>query len=164
MIEIVDYNDKYAEDLSRLIIRNLLEVNINDYDADILKEHEKEFSVDNLKAKLKRREKVFVALSDSKVVGTAGIEKSWKNDDGEYWILTVFVNPDYHKKGIGSRLIKAIEEYAINTIKAKILIIPASKTACEFYEKMGYVYKDGIKKLNENNVYLMQKKLINVFL
>jgi len=160
MIEIVEYKSEYAKDISQLIIRNLLEVNINDYKYEEMEEHVKKFSIDSLNEMFEKREKVFVALDNQKPVGTAGIEKSWNNADGEYWVLTVFVNPDYHKNGIGKKLIFAVEEYARNVLKAKLLIVPASKTAWKFYEKIGYIHKDGMKKLNENNVYLMQKKFV----
>ncbi len=160
MIKIVDYNIKYLSQVSELIIRNMLEVNSKDYSMEEMEKHSKKFSEENLEEVFAKRNKVFVAIEDDKVLGTAGIEKSWYNDDGEYWILSVFVNPDYHNKGIGRILIKGLEKYAVDTLNVKTLIIPASKTACGFYEKLGYEYKDGKKELNENNVYLMEKRLI----
>lgn len=65
----------------------------------------KSFTVKELGEKLGKRERVYVALKDNEVVGTAGIEKSWYSDD-EYWILTVFVKPEEHGHNIGRNLIK----------------------------------------------------------
>ena len=113
------------------------------------------YTVEKLKNTLKNRKKVFVAIKDNDVVGTAGIDVSWYNPD-EYYVLTVFVKPENHGEGIGRLLIKTIENYAIHS-NFKKLIIPASITAHEFYYKLGYRYKDNRKVLNEENMYLMEK-------
>lgn len=155
MIEIKEYTETYVEQISTIIIRNLLEVNVKDYGAKKVQEMAKDFTVEKLKNTLKNRKKVFVAIKDNKVVGTAGIDVSWYNPD-EYYVLTVFVKPENHGEGIGRLLIKTIENYAIHS-NFKKLIIPASITAHEFYYKLGYRYKDNRKVLNEENMYLMEK-------
>ena len=101
---------------------------------------------------------MFVALEDNNVIGTASLDKSWYNHDGEYWILTVFVDIAHHKQGIGKMLINEIEKFALK-IPAKKLVIPASITGCEFYHKLGYEYANGEKKLNEEQMYIMEKYL-----
>ncbi len=155
MIEIKEYNETYVEQISTIIIRNLLEINVKDYGVEKVQEIAKDFTVEKLKDTLKNRKKVFVAIKNNEVVGTAGIDVSWYNPD-EYYILTVFVKPENHGEGIGRLLIKAIEDYAIHS-NFKKLIIPASITAHEFYYKLGYRYKDNQKVLNEENMYLMEK-------
>lgn len=156
MIEIREYEEKYAEEISNIVTRNLLEVNSKDYDIDFVKKQAEEFTIAKIKENFKNRTKVFVALENNTVVGTAGIDKSWYNDDGEYWILTVFVKPENHRQGIGKNLIYKIEEYS-KEIKAKKLVVPASITACEFYHKLGYNYANGKKELNEEKMYIMEK-------
>lgn len=156
MIEIKEYEEKYAEEISDIVTRNLLEVNSKDYGIEFSKKHSEEFTVDKIKENFKSRTKVFVALENNTVVGTAGIAKSWYNNDGEYWILTVFVKPENHGQGIGKNLIYKIEECS-EEIKAKKLVIPASITACEFYHKLGYNYINGKKELNEEKMYIMEK-------
>lgn len=156
MIEIKEFEEKYAEEISNIVTRNLLEVNVKDYGIEFSKKHSEEFTVDKIKENFKSRTKVFVALESNNVVGTAGIAKSWYNDNGEYWILTVFVKPENHGQGIGKNLIYKIEEYS-EEIKAKKLVVPASITACEFYHKLGYNYANGKKELNEENMYIMEK-------
>lgn len=155
MIEIKEYDETYVEQISTIVIRNLLEVNVKDYGVEKVQEMAKDFTVEKLKDVLKNRKKVFVAIKDNEVVGTAGIDVSWYNPD-EYYILTVFVKPENHGEGIGRLLIKAIEDYAIHSNFRK-LIIPASITAHEFYYKLGYRYKDNQKVLNEDNMFLMEK-------
>lgn len=155
MFKIVGYKEKYLEQISNVIIQNLLTVNSKDYGIEKVKKMAEDFTVEKLQNSLNKRKKVFVALIDDNVVGTAGIDKSWYSDD-EYWILTVFVKPENHGQGIGKKLIEKIEEYA-TTLPVKKLIIPASITAHEFYYKLGYKYKDGKKELNDEDMYIMEK-------
>ena len=157
MLKIVEYKEKYLEQISNLIIQDLLTVNSNDYGIERVKKMAEDFTVEKLQNSLSKRKKVFVALLDNNVVGTAGIDKSWYSDD-EYWILTVFVKPENHGQGIGKKLIEKVEEYA-TTLPVKKLIIPASITAHEFYYKLGYKYKDGKKELNDEDMYIMEKNL-----
>lgn len=42
-------------------------------------------------------------------------------------------------------------------MKAKRIEIPASITACEFYRKMGYDYKEGIVTVDEEQIYRLEK-------
>ena len=158
MIEIKEYDNKYAEEMSKIIIQNLLEVNSKDYGLEFVKKSIREFTPEEIKKHFQKRIKVFVALEDYKVVGTAGLDKSWYNDDGEYYILTVFVDVAHHKQGIGRMLIMELEKFAL-TIPAKKLIIPASIAGCEFYHKLGYEYANGKKELNEEQMYIMEKYL-----
>lgn len=158
MIEIKEYENKYTEEISKIIIKNLLEINSKDYGIEYVQKSAKEFTVPEIQKNFPKRTKVFVALENNKVVGTAGLDKSWYNDDAEYWILTVFVDIAHHKQGIGKMLIQEIEKYA-HKINAKKLVIPASIFGCEFYHKLGYEYKDGKKELNKDQIYIMEKYL-----
>lgn len=70
--------------------------------------------------------------------------------------LTIFVLPELHNKGIGTAIIETLEndEYFL---RAKRIEIPASITACEFYKKMGYHYKNGIAKLDNEGLFRLEK-------
>jgi len=156
MIEIKEYEEKYVQEISDIIIKNLMEININDYGLEKVTEMSKDFEVSKLKNDLKNRTKVFVALKNGKVVGTAGLDKSWYNPDSEYWILTVFVNPENHGEHIGQLLMQAIEDFA-KTIPAKKLVVPASLTAHKFYNKLGYNYTTN--EPNDDGMYILEKNL-----
>jgi predicted N-acetyltransferase YhbS len=158
MIEIKEYEDKYAEAISKIVVQNMLEVNSKDYGLEFCQNSAKDFTTNKILEEFNKRTKAFVALENNIVVGTAGLDKSWYNDDGEYWILTVFVDIAHHKQGIGKMLIHKIEDFA-KEMKFKKLVIPASITACEFYHKLGYEYKNGKKELNEYKMYIMEKCL-----
>ena len=159
MVSIEEYQEKYLDAILELISRNIKEINSKDYGIEKTNEMAKDFSVDKLKEIFKKREKVYIALNNDEVVGTAGLDKSWYSDD-EYWILTVFVKPEYHKQGIGKKLIEKIEDFAFS-LPIKKLIVPASITAHQFYYKLGYNYKDGKKVLNDEHMYIMEKLINN---
>lgn len=157
MIEIEEYQEKDIEEISDMIIRNILEIDVKDYGMEEAKKLiDKYYTKDKLKEEFKERAKVYVAKQNGIIVGTAGIDKSWYNDNGEYWILSVFVKPENHKQGIGTKLIKRVEEYA-KEVNAKKLIIPATITGSEFYIKNGYKYAEDKKELNKENMYMMEK-------
>lgn len=157
-MEIVEFDKKYTEQISKIIIENLIEVNSKDYGLEYVKKTAQEFTPEEILNTFPKRTKVFVALENNTVVGTAGIDKSWYNDDGEYWILTVFVDVKHHKQGVGKMLIQEIEKFAL-TISAKKLVIPASIHGCEFHHKLGYDYANGKKELNKDKMYMMEKYL-----
>lgn len=157
-IKIEEYNEKYVEQMSEIITSNLLEINVKDYGIEYMQKLASHFTPSEIKANFPKRTKVFVALENDIVVGTAGFTKSRNNQEGEYWILTVFVKINYHKQGIGKMLIQEIENYA-KQINAKRLVVPASIYGCEFYHKLGYEYLNGKKELNEEQEYIMEKFL-----
>lgn len=158
MIQIREYEEMFAESISQIVTQNLLEVNSKDYGMEYAQKTAQEFTPSEIKRNFSQRTKVFVAMENDVVVGTAGLDKSWYNDDGEYYILTVFVDINHHKKGIGRLLIEEVEKYA-KQINAKRLVIPASINGCEFYHKLGYEYENNEKKLNEEKMYIMDKYL-----
>ncbi len=158
MLEIKDFENKYAEEISKIVVQNMLEINSKDYGIEFCENSAKDFTVDKVLEDFNKRTKVFVALENDDVVATASLDKSWYNDDGEYWILTVFVDIAHHKQGIGKMLIQKIEDFA-KEMNFKKLVIPSSITACEFYHKLGYEYKDGKKELNQDKMYIMEKYL-----
>lgn len=71
-------------------------------------------------------------------------------------MLTIFVLPEYHGKGIGSKIIETLEQDEL-FMRAKRIEIPASITATGFYKKFGYDHKNGIKELDEEHHYRLEK-------
>ena len=155
MLVIKEYEECYVKEISDIIIQNLIQINSKDYTKEEINKMCEKFSIERLKDTLSNRKKVYIALINNELVGTAGIDKSWYRDD-EYYILTVFVKPCYHGKGIGKKLIEAIEDFAY-TLPIKKLVIPSSIPAHKFYFKLGYKYKNNKKEVNEEGMYIMEK-------
>lgn len=159
MVEIKEYQEKYAKEMSNIIITNMYEINIKDHGKEIIDRLSKHFTEEEIKNIYPNRIKNYVAIEDNEVVGTISISNLRGDDTGtKYIILTLFVKMEKHRQGIGTMLIKKIEEYA-KSIGAKELYIPASIYGCEFYRKLGYDYLNGKKELNEDKEYTLVKYL-----
>jgi len=157
LIKIVEYDDKYAREMSKIIKTNMYEINIKDHGKDVIDRISKYFTEKEIKKQFPNRTKCFVALDNERVVGTASIDRFRGDETGtKYIILTVFVRSENHKQGIGKALIQEIEKYAVQ-IGVRELIILASVYGCEFYRKLGYDYLDGKKEQNEDKEYILVK-------
>lgn len=158
MIEIVEYKEEYAKELSEIILDNMYKINIIDHGKEVVDRISQHFTELEIKKNFPNRTKCLVALKDNKVVGTASINRHREDETGTKFILqTVFVKIEEHHQGIGKKLIKNIEDIAIN-IGCKELVIPASIYACEFYRKLGFDYLNNKKTLNEDKEYILIKK------
>ena len=157
MIEIVEYKDEYAKELSEIILSNMYKINIKEHGKDVIDKISKNFTEEEIKRNFPNRTKCLVALRDNEIVGTASIDQYRGDKTGKkYIILTVFVKIQNHHQGIGRKLIENIEDIAIN-IGCKELMIPSSVYACEFYRKFGFDYLDGKKIQNEDKEYILTK-------
>ena len=58
MIKIKEYEDKYAEEISKIVIQNLLEINSKDYGIEFCKNSTKDFTVDKVLEDFNKRTKV----------------------------------------------------------------------------------------------------------
>ena len=89
------------------------------------------------------------------IVGCGAIGPYWGKED-ESSLFTIFVLPEYQGQGIGRKIIETLEQDEF-FLRAKRVEIPASITACEFYRKMGYDYKNGIAVVDEEGLYRLEK-------
>lgn len=159
MIEIKEYQEKYAKEISNIVITNMYEINIKDHGKEIIDKLSKHFTEEEIKKNYPKRTKNYIAIEENTVVGTISIDKFRGDLTGtKYIILTVFVKIEKHHQGIGTMLIKKIEDYA-KSIGVKVLYIPASIYGCEFYRKLDYDYLNGKKELNEDKEYTLVKYL-----
>ena len=127
-----------------ILHRNFDEVNSKDYPHETIQSLKQNFSSEKILQFSKERE-MWIAENEKQIIGTASLGKF--NDD--HYALTVFVNPDYHKHGIGRKLMDTIEKRAAEN-GAPRLLVPASITGEPFYLKLGYGYLDGRKEFDED--------------
>jgi N-acetylglutamate synthase-like GNAT family acetyltransferase len=157
MIEIKEYKDKYAKDISAIVLEDLYKINIKDQGKNVIDKLAPEFSQESIRINFPKRSKCYVALEGNNIIGTASIDKFRGDDTGKkYIILTVFVKMGYQNMGIGKLLFQELDKY-IKSNKIEEVLIPASVYGLEFYRKMGYDYVDGIKKQNQDKEYILVK-------
>ena len=64
--------------------------------------------------------------------------------------------PELHGNGIGRIIMQTLGQDELY-LRADRIEIPSSITATEFYRKFGYDYKDGIKELDSEQHYRLEK-------
>ncbi len=148
------FQESDAEEVSKLIIRTLRTTNISDYSAEYIENDVKAFTPEGV---IKRASwtHFYVVCEKEAIVGCGAIGSYWGKKD-ESSLFNIFVLPDYQGKGIGRSIIETLEsdEYFL---RAKRIEIPASITACQFYRKMGYDYKNGVDTPDEEQLFRLEK-------
>ena len=128
MIEIREFRDQDALEVSNLIRKTLSEENSKYYPNSVITFMVNEYTPKFL-VKLSKVREFFVAIEKSNIIGTVSLFQDY--------IGTVFINPDYHGKGIGTKLMAKIENLAKER-KIEELRLNSSINAVAFYEKLGY--------------------------
>ncbi len=144
-----------ADEVSELIHKTIRISNSKDYPPDLVEAmaaaHSPEFLI--------RRSgwtHFYVALDGEKIIGCGAIGPYW-NSVTESSLFTIFVLPEYQRKGIGRMIMETLEEDEY-FLRAERIEIPASLTGVPFYLKMGYGFKNGISEPDEEHVVRMEKK------
>ena len=131
-----------------LISRCLNEILTRDFTRAQLKFFYQRFTSAGLR-KIATECTLFVAASGNRILGTASL-------DGDR-VKAVFVNPSFHRQGIGRLLVRHVEDEARRR-NLTGCILHANHQAIEFYEHVGY------QKVKENhdhglNLVIMRKDL-----
>jgi N-acetylglutamate synthase-like GNAT family acetyltransferase len=127
-MEVRNFEPEDAEKLSQLIVQNLQLVLIKDYPTEAIEALMPFFTPEKLIEDAKHQF-MLVSLLDNELVGIASLD-----DDR---VRNVFVDVARHRRGIGKKLMTAIEAYAQEQQLKKIYLM-AAISACGFYEKLGY--------------------------
>ena len=142
-----------ADIISKLIERNLMEVNIKDYPREHMIEFASYYNPETVK-KTAQEGHMYVACENEKIIGCGAIKPF--NSENESIIVAFFILPEYHGKGVGKSLIKELEKDEI-FLRAERIQVDASLSSNIFYKKMGYEYSGGIAKSCNGENYKMEK-------
>ncbi len=118
-----------SDQVSRLIIDNLLLVNVRDYGEAAVRQLASFYSPPFLE-KYAQSGEIYVAVERSNIVGTATLERNR--------VRNVFVRIDHHKQGIGRMLMQHLEGIAWQQGNTRLFLL-ADISAASFYQKLGYV-------------------------
>ena len=137
-----------------LIVRNFLEVNSKDYGLEATTELAKQYDAQKI-LQTASYAHMYVFEWKEQIVGVGAISSFWGSET-ESILLTIFVLPELHGNGIGKIIIDTLEKDELFT-RARRIEIPASITATDFYRKFGYDYKNGIKELDDEGHFRLEK-------
>ena len=143
-----------ADEVSALIRTTLSVSNSKDYPPEYIERDVQFFTPENVIQRAGWTH-CYVVCENEQIVGCGAIGPYWDKQD-ESSLFNIFVLPEYQGKGIGRAIIETLEqdEYFL---RAKRIEIPASITACAFYRKMGYEYKNGMDQVDEEGLYRLEK-------
>ena len=122
------FREEDATQVSAVIRKTLLETNTADYPSSIIEPLRDYFSPTKVLILASERFCV-VAICEDKIVGTGAIE------NGE--LKTIFVLPYYQGRGVGRKILGALERHA-NELSLSHIKVPSSISGIGFYEKLGY--------------------------
>ena len=148
------FRETDANEVSALIAKTLRTTNRKDYSREYIENDIKLLTPEYL---LQRSQwtHFYVVCDGDIIIGCGAIGPYWGKQD-ESSLFTIFVLPEYQGKGIGRKIIETLESDEF-FLRAKRVEIPASITACEFYRKMGYDYKNGVNAVDEEQLFRLEK-------
>ncbi len=150
MIRIRRIEEQDAEAVSALISAAMPISNSRDYPPELLRGLPPEKVIER-----SNWTHFYVVEDGEEIVGCGAIGPYWERTD-ESSFFTIFVRPDRQGQGIGRRIVETLEadEFAL---RARRIEIPASITGLPFYQKMGYSFKPGHEKPDEELIYRLEK-------
>ena len=148
------FQNSDADEVSKLIIKTLRTTNIKDYSAEYIENDVKMFTPDGVIERAGWTH-FYVVCDGCVIVGCGAIGPYWDKKD-ESSLFTIFVLPEYQGRGVGRKIIEALEQDEF-FLRSKRIEIPASITALEFYKKMGYTYKNGVDVADEEQLFRLEK-------
>lgn len=149
-MQIIEYNDKYLEDVKDLLVE--LEEYIVSIDKDDLDhvhpEYREKMAILDLEEVKNNNGKCYIAIENSKAIGLIiGYVRTYDEYDyldykcpksGE--VSELVISKDTRGKGIGQKLMNKMEEYfkSIGCEYVFVDVFAYNENAINFYEKNGY--------------------------
>lgn len=151
-----DYEAGDEDDLSSLILYNLMKVNIADYPQEEMERIARLYGPDRIR-EYARHCRIRIAEYSDMCAGTLSIVRI--PDEETVWeIHAVFVEPRLHCRGVGAMLMRDAERFAIRNGGGRIRL-SSSVTAVGFYKKMGFTVSVGHEGPGGDGCIQMEKDL-----
>lgn len=149
-VTIRKFRTEDAEAVSKIIRNNLLNEHSKDYSEAAAKRAAEQFTP-RFVLTMSNKKKMYVAVEDGLVIGTASIDFDMISD--------LCVDVEYHSKGIDKMLISLLEEIAANN-GIKLVKLVATSTVQKRYEKLGYDVVDKIESDELGKEIIMERYLV----
>jgi len=143
-----------AEMVASVVGQTLRESNSRDYSQEYIENEIRQMPAEFFVSKAKQTH-FYVFCEHQKIIGTGAIGSYWGSTT-EFSLFDIFVLPAYQGQGIGRLIIETLEKDTYFQ-RAKRVEIPASITGLEFYQHMGYDFKDGRDAVDEEQLYRLEK-------
>lgn len=153
-MKIRKFEEKDAKEVSDLIRKTLVITSSKDYSKTYIENLSKSQSPEVL-IDFAKDNNFYLGEERRKIIACGGIG-SYKEREDEACLYKIFIDPDYQKLGYGKEMMQVLEKDPYYQ-RAKRIEVPASITALNFYLKLGYNFKDGGDKLDENLLYGLEK-------
>ncbi|MBQ4265669.1 MAG: GNAT family N-acetyltransferase [Clostridia bacterium] len=148
------FEEKDAQPVSSLIAQTLRTTNIKDYSSEFI-ENEINVLTPEYIAWRASWTHFYVVCEGEEIIGCGAIGPYWGSET-ESSLFTIFVLPEHQGRGIGRKIVQTLEEDEF-ALRARRIEIPASITACAFYRKLGYAYKNGVSTVDGEGLYRLEK-------
>lgn len=153
-MEIRRFKETDAGEVSALIAKTLRTTNIRDYSLEFIEQEVNTLTPDYIAWRASWTH-FYVACEGEEIIGCGAIGPYWGSET-ESSLFTIFVLPQHQGRGIGRKIVQMLEQDEF-ALRAKRIEIPASITACEFYRKLGYDYKNGVNTPDGEGLYRLEK-------
>ena len=154
MYQIRRFKESDAKEVVNVIKRASLEVNIKDYKTEDMDKLVKKIT-EEFVTKRATAFHMYVVTEEEKVIGVGAVGPYWDSLT-ESSLFNIFILPEYQKKGLGTKLVKKLENDEYYK-RADRIEIASSITALEFYRHLGYGFKKYGNITNENGDYILEK-------
>ena len=153
-MEIRRMTEADAQAVSDLIVRTLRVSNAKDYPAEMLEGIVRQMQPRDILERASWTH-FYVAEENGGIAGCGAIGPYWGSEE-ESSLFTIFVAPECQGRGIGRKIVETLEADPF-ALRARRIEIPASITGLAFYQKLGYTFKNGIDKPDEERLYRLEK-------
>ena len=101
------FKEEDAQEVRNLIVRNFLEVNSKDYGISAMEKLAKAYDAEKV-LNVASYAHMYVFEFDGKIIGTGSISSFWESET-ESILLSIFVLPEFHGKGVGRKIINILD-------------------------------------------------------
>lgn len=143
-----------TDKLLHIIHRCLKEVNSKDYEPYEIEKFLKGFNKKCISNSIMNRHFYLVKYNEE-IIGMGNVNRDLSQESQSYF-TTIFINPDYHRMGIGRKLIRFLEQDEW-CLESNLIEIPSSKSSHEFYHKLGYEYRTNPPVFKKDGSTIMYK-------
>lgn len=144
-----------AREVTDMILESVRVCNGPDYDPEVLGQYIRGVKPDAILERASWTH-FYVLCEEGRIIGSGAIGPAETGEEGVNCLYSLFLLPEYQRRGLGRVILDTLERDSFFAESWKT-IVQSSITAVPFYEKMGYVHRDGVPTLIDDDYYPMEK-------